>query len=415
MAKVSRIHLVLAVVLAFNTACTSGTVDGEKLRTEVTRAGDTTVVTNYGEPARLRSDSIRVGWQSWRLERPKTLILLGDRLIVADDQRIHILSLEGEFLRTVGREGHGPGEFKWVVSLARFGTDTLAVHDVSNLRISFFTPDGDFLGLVPYAPLVPYGRPVNGYLTRHSVNQGLVGLRGGVVSLWREPAFNYTRPTRTALVWHDLQADTAAVLESSWKGERWFRTNGGRGPGATVQLFEPQVIAALAPDGRFAVGNGIEYCITVHVVMQGGFRRICRDRTPAPVGAGIRNPDLRWLRPDIRWIRTIMVKEQEVSKYLPHFDRMLFDEEGRLWVRTLGEELSNVHPYLLEDVYLLEGAPEFRPPFRTWDVFDELGRLLTTIEIPSNFDPHVIQSGRIYGFVELPTGEVAVGVLTVAL
>ena len=413
MAKVSRLHLVLAVVLAFNTACTSGTVDGEKLRWEVTRAGDTTVVTNYGEPARLRSDSIRVVWQSWKLGFPsKTLLVLGDRLIVGDQQRIHILSLEGEFLRTVGREGHGPREFEFVVSLARFGTDTLAVHDDENLRISFFTPDGDFLGLVPYAPLLPYGNPVNGYLLRLSVRQGLVGLRGGVVSLWRE-RLNWTRPTRTALVWHDLQADTAAVLESSWKGERWFRA--GPGYAATVQLFEPQVIAALAPDGRFAVGNGIEYCITVHVVMQGGFRRICRDRTPAPVGAGIRNPDLRWLMPRFRREAAILVKEQEVSKYLPHFDRMLFDEEGRLWVRTLGEELSNVHPYLLEDVYLLEGAPEFRPPFRTWDVFDELGRLLTTIQIPSNFDPHVIQSGRMYGFVELPTGEVAVGVVTVAL
>ena len=116
-----------------------------------------------------------------------------------------------------------------------------------------------------------------------------------------------------------------------------------------------------------------------------------------------------------RRIRAMMVREQEVSEYLPHFDRMLFDEEGRLWVRTLGEELSNLHPYLLEDVNHLEDAPELRPSFRAWDVFDELGRLLTTIEIPSNFDPHVIQSGRIYGFVELPTSEIAVGVLTVAL
>jgi hypothetical protein len=188
------------------------------------------------------------------------------------------------------------------------------------------------------------------------------------------------------------------------------------GPAAWVQLFEPQVIAALAPDGRFAVGTGIEYCITVHVVMQGGFRRICRDRTPARVGGGIRNPDLRWLKPRFRRGAAIIAKEQEVSKYLPHFDRMLFGEEGRLWVRTLGEELSNVHPSLLYGTrYLLEDAPEFRPPFRAWDVFDELGRFFTTIEIPSNFDPHVIQSGRMYGFVELPTGEVAVGVLTVAL
>ncbi len=411
MAKASRIHLVLAVVLAFHTACSSGTADGEDLRSEVTRAGDTTVVANYGEPARLLSDSIRVVWQSSELQRPSTLLLLKDRLIVGDYQRIHILSLEGEFLRTVGREGHGPREFEYVVSLERFGTDTLAVHDSENQRISFFTPDGDFLGLVPYAPLLPYGNPVNGYLRHLSLRRGLVRLRGGVVSLWRE-RINWTRPTRTALVWHDLQADTAAVIES-WNGERWFRA-GGRWA-ATVQLFEPYIIAAFAPDGRFAVGNGIEYCITVHVVLQGGFRRICRDRTPAPVGAGIRNPDLRWLRPDIRQIRATQVREQELSEYLPHFDRMLFDEEGRLWVRTLGEELSNVHPYLLEDVHLLEDAPEFRPSFRAWDVFDELGQLLTTIDISSNFEPHVIQSGRIYGFVELPTGEFAVGVVTITL
>jgi hypothetical protein len=48
-------------------------------------------------------------------------------------------------------------------------------------------------------------------------------------------------------------------------------------------------------------------------------------------------------------------------------------------------------------------------------VFDEAGRLLTTIEIPSNFDPQEIKSGRMYGFVELPTGEIAVGVLAVPL
>lgn len=171
-----------------------------------------------------------------------------------------------------------------------------------------------------------------------------------------------------------------------------------------VVRYEPLVIAALAPDGRLAVGNGIEYCITMHVVMQRGFRRICRDRTPATVGAGIRNPDVS------RSARlTALVREQRILEHLPHFDRMLFDEEGRLWVRTLGPEFLDIHPYVLED------DPELRPPYGTWDIFGELGQLLTTIEMRSTFDPQVILGRRIYEFVELLTGEVAVGVLAVAL
>jgi hypothetical protein len=52
---------------------------------------------------------------------------------------------------------------------------------------------------------------------------------------------------------------------------------------------------------------------------------------------------------------------------------------------------------------------------RPWDVFDELGRLLATIEIPTDFEPQVMPSGRMYGFAELPTGEVAIAVLLIPL
>jgi hypothetical protein len=399
---VGKFKPVLAVVLAISAACTSGIEDNGALRAEITRVGDTTVVLNRGEPAHVRRDSIRLLWRSAALQDPSTLLRLGDRLIVGDAKRVHIVSLQGEFLRTVGREGHGPREFEHIAEVAQFAADTVAVHDVENQRITFFTPNGDFLGSARYEPLLPYGNPVNGYLPETSVRRGLVRFRDGVVSLWRERV-SWTRATRTALVWHDLQADTAAVLES-WEGERWFRA-GGQWAG-TTELFPPRVIAALAPDGRLAVGNGIGYCITRHVVMQGEFRRVCRDRTPAPVGEGIHHPD--WSRVEsefMRRARSELARDQRVPRHLPHFDRLLIDEEGHLWVRTIGPEFSDLHPYLLESV------PDIRPPFRTWDVFDEAGRLLSTIEIPSNFEPQVIQQRSVYGFVELQSGEVAVGVM----
>jgi hypothetical protein len=401
-----RLSLVIAALAALSAACGRGSAGDTTLRSEVSHVGDTTVVMNHGEVARVRRDSVRVIWRSPELQYPRTLLILDDRLIVADEKRIHILSPDGEFLRSVGREGHGPREFEYIVSLGQFGADTLAVHDGENQRLTFFTPDGDFLGSAPYRGLLPYGNCVNGYLpSLLDVRRGVARLRGGVVSLWRE-GINWTRPTRTALVWHDLNADTAAVLES-WDGEQWFRAGGRHA--ATTEAFAPFVIAALASDGRLAVGNGLEYCIQTHVVMDGEFRKICRDRAPAPVGAGIRHPDLSRLDERLRQAFATVVGAQKIGKYLQQFDRLLFDAEDRLWVRTLGPEFSDLHPWFR--FY----APQIRPPYRTWDVFDEAGRLLTTIEIPSNFDPQDIKAGRMYGFVELPTGEIAVGILAVPL
>lgn len=398
MARINRLGVLIAVLSAVPPACGSAPADGDELRSEVSRVGDTTIVVNHGEPTHTRGDNVRVVWRSPELIYPHTLLLLEDRLIVGDEKRIHILSLEGELLRTVGREGHGPREFEYVAELAQFGTDTLAVHDAENQRISFFTPNGDFLGVARYEPLLPYGNPVNGYLPATAVRRGLVRLRDGVLSFWRE-RIPWTRPTRTALVWHDIRADTAVALES-WEGERWFRA-GGRWA-ATTEVFPPFVIAALSPDGHLAVGDGIEYCVTMHVVMQRAFRRVCRDRAPAPVGEGIRHPDVS------RSARlAALVREQRIPEHLPHFDRLLFDDAGRLWVRTLGEEMSNLRPDPALD------AVGLRPRYRTWDVFDETGRLVKTVEIPSHFEPQVIQAREMYGFVELPMGEVAVGVLAV--
>lgn len=387
---------VLAVIALVLAAC--GNAPGtDEIRSEITEQGDTTTVTTRGEPAPVPIDDVRVIWRSPELENPRALLAASDgRLIVGDPTRLHILTLSGDHVGSVGRAGAGPGEFGSIVALGRLGADTVAVHDVRHQRISFFTPTGEYLGATRVTPMPPYVNPEG---------PALAALRGGMISLWRENIHS-DRPTRTALVWRDLRADTAAVL-ARWDGERYV-DYGGR-MFAPPRLFGPRVIAALASDGHVAVGDGMEYCVGVRSLADGTFRKACRVRTPVPVGEGVRDPDLSRIEDEGRReaLANIM-REQEIGDHLPSFDRLLFDEQGRLWIRTLGPGLAEVHPYLRD-------TPDLEPDYRTWDVFDTIGHLVGVVEVPSNFEPQAVASGRIFGFLEMATGEITIGVAAVPM
>ena len=70
---------------------------------------------------------------------------------------IKAYAADGSFLRTIGREGSGPGEFRqWgMLTIAR---DTLVQHDPGQSRTSTFTTDGVFLRV--WRTMCCYGRPL---------------------------------------------------------------------------------------------------------------------------------------------------------------------------------------------------------------------------------------------------------------
>jgi hypothetical protein len=61
------------------------------------------------------------------------------------ENAIRVHDSDGAYVRTIGREGEGPGEFKSVGPLGMLG-DTLWVLDYGTYRFSFFDLDGDLLG-----------------------------------------------------------------------------------------------------------------------------------------------------------------------------------------------------------------------------------------------------------------------------
>ena len=80
-------------------------------------------------------------------------------LFVLDRQAAHVVVFDrmGAYLRTISRQGEGPGELTEPGSIAILADGRLAVFDRSRRGIQFFTQEGEYLESAPFDP--PRGMP----------------------------------------------------------------------------------------------------------------------------------------------------------------------------------------------------------------------------------------------------------------
>jgi hypothetical protein len=385
----------LFVVLLFAAcgACESRAPEGSVLREE---RGDTLVLDWLADPPVLRADTVQTLWRSPALENPSSMIRLHDRLVIADRTKVHVLRVTGELVLTVGRPGEGPGEFR---SVSAVGTidDTILAFDVRLQRLSYHTSNGTFLFTRRLQPIPTFGNWRRGGAPLRFFDGGFLYVA--------EENVHVTRPTRAALVWRAVGSDSSRVIRT-WDDVEWQELGGM--VIAHKELFPPRALAAVGRDGRYAHGTGLEYCVDVETVGSEKVTRVCRDWQRVPVTRQVRDPDIAGLaeRYDFsrqqRAIFEALIGEQEISDLRPSYDDLMFDDSGRLWVRTVTPEGRDVHPQL---AFLV---PDLAPAYRYWDVFDADGRLLWTVRLPSRFDPRVTDDEIVYGFCELSSGEIVI-------
>jgi hypothetical protein len=69
------------------------------------------------------------------------------------ESRLTLLTQDGEFIRTIGRPGEGPGEYGWVTSVVAGANDSLFVFDAGQQRLTVFSPDGSAARMASYRPV----------------------------------------------------------------------------------------------------------------------------------------------------------------------------------------------------------------------------------------------------------------------
>jgi 6-bladed beta-propeller len=133
------------------------------------------------------------------LTRVSALVPTSSELFVLESQpaRVAVFSLEGAWLRDVGRSGEGPGEFRRPVTIGvRDGL--LWIGDPSGGRVEFFTLEGEHEGSVRWAlPADSLGTPSVpiGVLSDGSILGGPANLSVGAVVTGALTHRNYYRAT----------------------------------------------------------------------------------------------------------------------------------------------------------------------------------------------------------------------------
>lgn len=298
----------------------------------------------------------------------RSVVADGDgNLYVADGQarEIRVFAPDGRHLRSFGREGAGPGEFRNLVSLAWAG-DLLAANDPANARIQLFTGDGEvrekwsasattgppqvlrlrpagveeFYALVP----VPRGERLESGFVRHT--------RAGA-------ADTLLAPSPPA----GVQRGMVCRHSDGWLRSFSFPSR-------------PQLVYTFAPATRVASGWTESYAVSLLDAAGDTASVMSWARQPLPLD------DAKWEEETepYREMRerspgaTCEPSAPERPAHRSAFRELLFDDEGRLWVESSTESGF------------------------AWDVFSTAGEWIGTLHLPERDErvtPYV-RNGVVY-------------------
>lgn len=377
MRSCSSLLLVIAAV-----ACGGG--DTDDIATVRDSAG-IRIVENRAEPRDL-------GWQlaatpdltvgvlegppDEQLFRVSGALRLDGRIVVANagTSELRFFDEGGRFLSAAGREGDGPGEFRGMSRIHRYGPDSLLVYDPSVRRVSVFGTGGVYARSVTLPRIsdvqIPQLAGVFGDGTLF-IRTGRVFGPGGVEDgLTREP-----------LPLFRLAVD-GAVRDTlgEFPGSEAFVQTSGNGFMVTSPAFGRSP-SMWAHGEHFFYGASDTYEVSVHA-KDGTLERLIRlDRanrevTPALIEEYKRTSLEEIEDENFRRRFESLFEAMSFPATMPAYSSLLVDSEGCLWVQ-------DYHP---------RGEETNR-----WTVFDPEGRLLGRVDLPSGFTVYEIGGDYVLG------------------
>jgi len=298
----------------------------------------------------------------------------------AQAQEVRVFSPSGEYRRTVGGPGSGPGELGRGASVVLLSPgDTLLVPDVNNRRINRFDPEGRSMGSVPLEP--EKGRPLRYDLSPH----GGMTVQVRPVALQNGPA-------------PDPEDALVAIESSGLFGDTLLKVpTGGLFEGPGIRYFTPEPLWDVTDSLTVLYGMNHEYRIGYYDGSGSLQRIVSMPKEPSPVT----NRDIRaffayldraWLDAGVPPSR-LSANHQLVSfaEFLPAFASFHTGYKGSLWVQPVQS------PGLLsdEEIELYNFIEDFGST--EWDIFDRRGRYLGAVPMPPRFTPRTFVGDKIYG------------------
>lgn len=374
---------IVPLVILSLTACAGGEADERGF--EVSDSAGIRIATS-GQPATERlpllapEASLDIGLQegdeAYQLTSVVDATVLSDGSIAVADagaSMIRVYSADGRHLRSFGGAGDGPGEFRRIENLVRFGADTIGVYDTGRRRISVFSPEGSLVREVQLA-------------------QRATGLRaapdGSFVAI--SGRGDLEPPARTGVI----ERSTVAVVRFDAHGSLADTVAMARGGG--MQLIEvgpgPSSLGAVPYDGlshmRLAgdtiVLGTAERCEIRKLATDGRVLELIR----WDCDLGVTEEDAsRWReyslemarreQPEVLPMVTLLVENTVFPETRAAYGSFLVSGDGSIWLSALRLLPTDVPPY--------------------WTILDAGGRLLGDLNVPDRFLPLEVGEDYVLG------------------
>lgn len=244
------------------------------------------------------------------------------RIYVADTKPnvIKVFSRDGELVRTVGREGEGPGEFR-AAFIAVQGAE-LVVHDPANARTSVFDTSGALLRSWSSSCCYWSDIEIDG--------QGRIYVT--LMSDGRGTQVRYVRYRTDGTV-----VDTLAVQKFGKESKNWPVGDGDRVMMITGIPFIPRAIATPTPAGGLLLAWNADYRITVSPDGRDSALIFGRAAAPEPVTQAMKDSAVeRMVRTHTGAISEEMLRDafdkSDIPDVMPAFTGMRGDPDGRVWI-----------------------------------------------------------------------------------
>jgi hypothetical protein len=291
-------------------------------------------------------------------------------------QEIRWYDSGGQFVRSAGGAGGGPGEFSQLIWIGRLGGDSIIAFDDRRLGISVFDAAGTFCRSLRVG--------TNGGLPQGAFPDGSL-LIGEHIDWTERPTGGRIRPPARAyrLSGEGEILDTLGVFPSR---EFEFRFHKRDGRVSSVSMTSPPfgraTEFAIGGDGFFAGSQDdceiAEY--DQHGVLAAVMRWPCdQDRvvTQADIDAYGNFEFARTTSDAGRRSVEEFLEGLGYPEQLPAFGAVLVDGEGNLWVEEYNRDWDDR---------------------RRWTVFDSELRMLGTVDVPPEFILHQVSNDFVLGY-----------------
>ena len=319
------------------------------------------------------------GAPEYQLAGVRGAVRLADGGVVVANSQSHELryyDARGGFVRAVGEEGGGPGEFKSLDGIAAYRGDSVAVWDAGAWRLTILGPDGGFgraatvRGLNSIVARLRGAFPDGSFLlaAAGSVQDFLrtdVGERRDSVSYLRfaaDGAFADSLARHAAQEYVALRSQDQIVIRpilfgrDSYVGVGGDRVFVGQSDAFRIDGLDPlgTVELSVRRPGELRTPSSQELARARATSEEAG-----ETQMKAAGASGMPNAEPVPARPTV-----------------PAYDRLIVDQQGNLWVRDY--------------VFSPEDAPR-------WSVFDPQGRWVATAQTPAGVEVYQIGPDWILG------------------